>query len=113
MRELLNTENFTDVVKEKKICIVDFFATWCGPCKKLEPILEKISEDFADDLFVLKVNVNKFDELAATHEITVMPQLIFYLNGEITGHRITGISPGKEEEIRTSIDKILNPHKYM
>jgi thioredoxin 1 len=106
MREFTNTENFLDVVKEKKICIVDFFAPWCGPCKKLAPILEKIGEDFSDDLFVLKVNVDDFDDLAVIHNVSAMPTLVFYLNGELTSHLVKGFSAGTEEVVRNTVKKL-------
>lgn len=107
MRELTITDNFLDVVKEKKVCIVDFSATWCGPCKKMTPVLEKLSKDFLANLLVLKVNVDTFEDLTHKHKVKEVPTLVFYLNGELTEHTIKGFTEGSEESIRHLVEKLV------
>ena len=72
--------------------IVDFFATWCGPCKMLSPVLERVHEKYGDSLKILKVDIDKHEELAREYEVMSVPTLFFYLNGEIVSQRSGFIS---------------------
>ncbi|CAL9733475.1 thioredoxin-2 [Monosporozyma servazzii] len=68
-----------------KLIVVDFFATWCGPCKMIAPMVEKFSEQYAEGATFLKVDVDQLPELAQRYEISAMPTLVFIKNGkEIT-----------------------------
>ncbi|GMM55742.1 thioredoxin [Maudiozyma humilis] len=67
-----------------KLVVVDFFATWCGPCKMIAPMMEKFSEQYTDAVF-LKVDVDQIAPLAQKYEISAMPTLVFIKNGaEVT-----------------------------
>ena len=72
--------------------IVDFFATWCGPCKMLSPVLERVHEKYGDSLKILKVDIDKHEELARKYEVMSVPTLFFYLNGEVVSQRSGFIS---------------------
>ena len=60
----LNYENYEKVVKENKIVLIDFYATWCGPCKMLSPIIEEIAEEGVEGVQICKVDVDKETKLA-------------------------------------------------
>eukprot|EP00088_Acartia_fossae_P069892 TRINITY_DN9222_c0_g1_i1.p1 TRINITY_DN9222_c0_g1~~TRINITY_DN9222_c0_g1_i1.p1 ORF type:complete len:117 (+),score=33.54 TRINITY_DN9222_c0_g1_i1:36-353(+) len=64
-----------------KLVVVDFFATWCGPCKMIAPHLEEMSKTM-DDLVVLKVDVDECEDIAQEYKITAMPTFIFIKKGE-------------------------------
>ncbi len=70
-------ENFDDLIKEGTI-LVDFYATWCGPCKMLEGELESIE----DKIKVVKVDIDKFQKLTMNYRIMSVPTMIFFKNGE-------------------------------
>lgn len=77
---LENASEFKDLISKGDV-LVDFFATWCGPCKMLTPELEDLAEE-NKDITVVKVDVDKFGELAGDFHITVVPTLIVFKNGE-------------------------------
>ena len=63
--------------------MVDFWATWCGPCRMLSPILDEVEEEMAGKMEVVKVNVDDADEVAAQYRIMSIPTLLFFKNGQI------------------------------
>ncbi len=76
----LEKEDFNDVISKGKV-IVDFFATWCGPCKMLGPVFEKVSEEVNDVKFV-KLDVDKFNDIARQYGVMSVPTLILFENGK-------------------------------
>ena len=78
---IINKDNFdNEVLKSDKLTIVDFFATWCGPCQMLAPVLEKISNENTD-VNIFKVDIDQSQELAINSRVEVVPTLVFYKNG--------------------------------
>lgn len=78
-----------DVVASNKPVLVDFWATWCGPCKMVAPVLEEIAKDHGDTLTVAKLDVDANPETARAFQVTSIPTLILFQNGEAT-KRIVG-----------------------
>lgn len=60
-----------------KPCIIDFYANWCGPCKMVAPILEELSEEYKDQIYIYKVNTEEQEELAAAFGIRSIPSILF------------------------------------
>ncbi len=78
-----------DVVASNKPVLVDFWATWCGPCKMVAPVLEEIAKDHGDTLTIAKLDVDANPETARAFQVTSIPTLILFQNGEAT-KRIVG-----------------------
>ena len=79
----LNAENFeNEVLKSDKTVLVDFWASWCGPCRMLSPVVDEIAEEHPE-LKVCKVNVDEQEELAMRYSIMSIPTLIVFRNGEL------------------------------
>lgn len=98
----INENNFkAEVLDSAKPILVDFFATWCGPCNMLSPILENISNTRAD-FDIAKVNIDELRELAIDYEVEVVPTLLIFKTGKVVG-RIEGLV--SEQEI---INKVQN-----
>jgi thioredoxin 1 len=73
--------------------LVDFWAEWCGPCKMMLPVLEKLSDDYAEKIDVVKVNADENPELLDQYGIVSIPTMIVFLNGKVA-KTIVGAKPG-------------------
>ncbi len=82
---ILTKDNFEKEVssESEKAVLIDFWATWCGPCKMIAPFIEEISEEYSDTIKVGKVNVDDEPSLAAKFGITSIPTLLLIKNGEV------------------------------
>lgn len=76
-------EKFDDIIKSEKPVLVDFFATWCGPCKMMHPILEELHQKVGEKARILTVDVDKNEQLAALYNVRSVPTLIIFQNGEV------------------------------
>ena len=94
--------DFDQILKENKSVFIDFYADWCGPCKMVGPVVDKISDTVASVKFV-KVNVDDFPEIAQRYGIMSIPTLIAFKNGQPVD-QILGFHP--EAELRALIAKI-------
>ena len=82
MARLINSSEFSGLVQEDKLLVVDFFATWCGPCKKLSPTLDEVSEELGEQVNIVKVDVDESEDLAMDYGIRSVPTVLFFKNGQ-------------------------------
>ena len=83
MAKIATNTTFEDLLQDSRLVIVDFWATWCGPCRMLSPLLDEVEEEMSDKIVVVKVNVDDADEVAAQFRIMNIPTLLFFKNGQI------------------------------
>ena len=83
---------FNELIKSEKPVLVDFSATWCGPCKMMVPILEQLKKMVGKDITILKVDVDKNPEAASHYNVQGVPTLIVFKNGEVKW-RQSGVVP--------------------
>ena len=95
-----NETNFNDLVMNGKV-LVDFFATWCGPCKMLTPILEELASD-RNDTKIVKVDVDECEGIARQFGIMSIPTLIKFENGNIMNKKVGFMS---KEELTTWLEQ--------
>ena len=92
----LNKDNFEKEVMEANVpVLIDFWASWCGPCRMMSPVIDKIAEEMGDKLKVCKVNVDENHELAEKYEIMTIPAFIVIKNGAEAGRTI-GVKPKED-----------------
>lgn len=105
----LTDENFeNEVLKSDKPCLVDFYADWCGPCKMMSPIIDKISEEMGDKIKVGKVNSDENMDLVTKYQIMSIPTIILIQNGE-TKKVFVGVTSKDEILNAIRIIEIYNP----
>lgn len=98
MSELVITEqNFEEVIGTDKPVLVDFFATWCGPCRMLSPVIEEIAEERAQTLVVGTVDVDEQSALASRFGVSSIPTVILFKDGKEAG-RFVGYRPKEAVE---------------
>lgn len=102
VKQLINKDDFEKVISSNDKVIIDFFATWCGPCKMLAPMLEQTANK-NQTWTILEVDIDQFKELAGKYGIQAVPTLIFIKNKKIV-EKSMGFKPA--EEIQKIIDKI-------
>lgn len=93
-----------EVLKNKLPVLVDFWAPWCGPCRIVGPVLEKLSSEYANKLRFAKFNVDDGQEIAAQHDVRGIPCMIIFSKGAEVD-RIIGAYP--EDMLRKKIDLVL------
>lgn len=101
----ITNNNFQEfVIDNDKPVLVDFWASWCGPCRALSPIVDQIAEDYKDKVAVGKINVDEQSELAARFRVMSIPTLYVFKGGEVQ-EMLVGARP--YEDIAEVLDKVL------
>jgi thioredoxin len=95
------TMTFEEIIASEKPVLIDFFATWCGPCQMMGPILQQVKQELGEEVKILKVDVDKYQSLAARYQVQGVPTFAIFKKGELLWKQ-SGARP-KEELI-----KILN-----
>jgi len=83
MREVTDASFEQDVLKAEKPVLVDFWAAWCAPCRRVAPILEQIQAEHGDKLEIVKLNVDENPETAMRYQVTSIPAMKVYSGGEV------------------------------
>lgn len=103
--KIVQKDEFEKTINESKPTIVDFFATWCGPCKMLSPILEKVEEDSKGEFNIVKIDVDESYDVAKKYGIMSVPTMIIFKDGD-EQEKIVGLRQKNqiEDAVRNYID---------
>lgn len=89
MAEHVTDKNFEEeVLKADKPVFVDFYASWCGPCKMMEPIIDELAEEYKDKIKIVKLNIDENQETAQKYQVMSIPTMFIYQKGEVADQMV-------------------------
>jgi len=103
VRHITQGEFEAEVTRSAKPVVVDFYATWCGPCRELSPLLDKLAGPLTDKIKFVKVNVDESPGLAQNYTVSAIPTLLLFKDGKVAD-RITGLS--SEADLKTKLENL-------
>ena len=95
--------NFDTIINSEKPVLIDFFATWCGPCKMVGPILKEVKDSLGERISIIKIDVDKNQQIASKYQVRGVPTMILYQSGKQLWRQSGVLS--KEEIIKVIIEK--------
>lgn len=97
--------NVKEVIASGKPVVIDFWATWCGPCMRLAPVIDELAEKYADQVVIGKYNIEEESDLSTDYRIMSIPTILFFKNSEqVRDLRMTGAT---KDELIARIEKLL------
>lgn len=104
MEVKVTDSNFKDILATDKLVMVDFWATWCGPCRAIAPVVEELAAEYEGRAVIAKCNVDECQEVPVQYGIRNIPTLLFFKGGELVD-KMVGAAP--KSELAKKIDSLL------
>ena len=104
MGKVVTNSNFSEILSTDQPVLVDFWATWCGPCRMLSPTVDEIADEYEGRVTVAKCNVDDSDEIAMQYRVRNIPTLIFFKGGQQVDKLVGLVS---KKEITDILDKLI------
>ena len=98
--------NTEEIINSGKPVMIDFWATWCGPCMSMAPIIDELSQEYEGQVVIGKYNVEEESDLSAQFRITSLPTILFLKNGKKADLRLAGSQT--KSSLKEAIDKLLS-----
>jgi thioredoxin 1 len=95
--------NFETIIQSEKPVLIDFFATWCGPCQMLSPVLKQVKDNLGERVSILKIDVDKNQQIASKYQVRGVPTMILFQNGKQLWRQSGVLS--KEDIIKIILEK--------
>jgi thioredoxin 1 len=92
----LTETNFDELVKSGTLVVADFWAPWCGPCRALTPVIDRLADQFAGKIKVGKLNVDENPNIAVKYDVMTIPRVLFFKGGDSPVHQEIGVLPESE-----------------
>ena len=104
MEVTITSENFESLKNGEQPLVVDFWATWCGPCRAIAPFVAELAEEYDGKIVVGKCDVEENDDVAAEYRVRNIPTLLFFKGGELVGKHVGAITEG---DLRKKFDELV------
>ncbi len=104
MAQQITDASLQEVLNNNQLVVIDFWAEWCGPCRMISPVVEELAEEYADKVYIGKVNVDENDEAVVKYGIRNIPTIIFIKNGEVIDKKVGACT---KADLKEKIDAML------
>lgn len=104
MEKVITETNIQEVLASSRVVMVDFWASWCGPCRILVPTVDEIAEEFAGRATVAKCNVEDCEEIALNYGIRNIPTILYFKDGQLAGRSVGLVS---KSDIEAKLNSLL------
>ncbi|MCQ2172525.1 MAG: thioredoxin [Bacteroidales bacterium] len=104
MDKVITPVNIQEVLAGSPVVLIDFWASWCGPCRVLSPTVDEIAEEYANRVMVAKCNVEDCEDISIQYGIRNVPTLLFFKNGEVVERRVGLV---QKQEISSILDSLI------
>lgn len=105
MAQTFTDENVYDIINSGKPVMIDFWATWCGPCVSMAPTIDQLAEEYEGKIVIGKYNVEEESELSNDYRITSLPTILFFKDGKKTDIRLTGSQ--SKATLKAELEKLI------
>lgn len=104
MATVITNTNIEEVLSSSKVVLIDFWATWCGPCRVLSPTVDEVAADYEGRAVVAKCNVDDCEDISVKYGIRNIPTLLFFQDGQLVDRTVGVVS---KQDICSRIDKLI------
>lgn len=106
MSQQFNDSNVKEIIASGKPVVIDFWATWCGPCKRMAPLFDELAEEYVGKVEMGKYNIDEEADLAAEYRIMSIPTVLFFKDGEMK-QELRLVGGQQKETLKANVEKLL------